>query len=610
MKYSDTILWKKSLADKGDDYDISRKKLRDAFEVARKNTTEILQKIRTDFPVLTVHDITHADSLWQVASVIVGEAYELNPLEGFVLGCAFLLHDAALSYDAAGGKNALRGKTEWKDFYADYQNDANLSSEEKLYEADFRTIRFLHAKYAENLYNRKFSHADGSFYIIEDESLRIHFGALVCKIAASHHWDIEDIEKLGIQQAAPAGYDNEWRINPIKLACIIRCADAGHIDENRAPDYLLKILALNGVSRNHWIAQNRLSQIDVDVTDREKVVINSNIDFKEEDFAAWNVACDAVQVLDHEIKVSNEILRKHNIDEFQAKSVAGADSRQKLSQYIKTEGWIPCDACIHISNVEGLIRNLGGEKLYGKEFHLEIILRELIQNARDAIAARRKDDKVFKGKIAISIEKIDGQTWVCVSDNGVGMSIQTIRDYFLNFGSSFWASDLAKSEYPGLNSSDFKSVGRFGIGFYAIFMIASEVIVETRKYNGGLNSNLKIKFPSGLSLRPIISNNNGVDMNISTSIKFRIDEDKFKWSNTFKVKSNIHGTSPFLVPYFSALSYLTAGLDVDVFYSELGGDEKIIHTDIASANFDQKQWLKDITYANYRTDKKYTSIGY
>lgn len=606
MTYQNTTLWKVSLADHKDEYDDLRKDLRDAFEIARKNAKEVLDKIRADFPALTVHDITHVDSLWQVGSVITGEDYELNPLEGFVLGCAFLMHDAVLSYDAAGGQDSLRKTIEWQDFYADFKKEDTLSLEEKEYETDFKTIRFLHAKYAKELYNKLFYRADGSsFYIIGNEDLRNHLGSLICKIAASHHWSIDDVEGLGIQQAAPAGYPMEWHINPMKLACIIRCADAGHIDAMRAPDCLLKLLTLNGVSRNHWVAQNRLSQIDKDVTDIEKVVIHSNIDFKEEDFAAWNVACDAVLVLDHEIKVSNGILKKHHVEEFQTKCVSGAESRQSLSRFIKTSGWMPCDANIHISNVEGLIQNLGGEKLYGKEHQLEIVLRELIQNARDAIAARRKRETGFDGKICIDIEQIDGNTWINVTDNGVGMSMQTIKDYFLNFGSSFWASDLAKSEYPGLNASDFKSVGQFGIGFYAIFMIASEVIVETRKYDEGLDSNIRIKFPSGLCMHPIISLQRGANTNVSTSVRFMIDEKKCKWTNTKIIRYNVKGAVPFDIPYANVISYITAGLDVDVYYTELANTGRRVHTNILSPDFDRIQWLKDITYAEYRKESKY-----
>jgi len=606
MAYTETSLWKVSLANKNDASDNLREQLRDAFEKAHSNITFILDKIRTDFPSLTVHDITHVDGLWQVGSVIAGEEYKLNPLEGFVLGCAFLMHDAVLSYDAAGGQAALRATTEWKDFYADYKKDTTLSADEQLYETDFRTIRLLHAKYAENLYSEVFSRNDGtSFYIIEKESLRNHLGPIICKIAASHHWSIDEVEKLGIQTSAPAGYPVSWRINSMKLACLIRCADAGHIDEGRAPDYLLKLLTLNGVSKNHWLAQNRLSQIDTDMRDREKVVINSNINFKDTDFAAWNVASDAVQVLDHEIKASNAILEKNNSPVFQAKGVSGSESRQNLSQYIKTEGWMPCDANIHISNVEGLIKNIGGEKLYGKDHKLEIVLRELIQNSRDSIVARRQIETEFDGKICIAIEKIDGKTWVTVKDDGVGMSMQTIKDHFLNFGSSFWASDLAKSEYPGLNASEFKSVGRFGIGFYAIFMVASEVLVETRKYDQGLDNNIKLRFPAGLCLRPIIAKTRGDGTSVSTVVRFSMDGKKCEWKEFMEIKPGSMGASPFSVPYASVLSNLTTGLDVDVYYSELGITQQKIHTNIDSPTLDIAQWLKDITYAPYHEGSRY-----
>lgn len=607
MNFIDTTLWRNAFLEKNDGNDGLRVSLRDALLNARKNASYLLDKIRGDFPNLTIHDITHVDGLWQVASVITGENYYINPLEGYVLGCAFLIHDAALSYQAVGGHSELRSTVEWKDYFADYSKVSDWTEDEQLYEADFSTIRFLHAKYAESIIKVLFEREDGSkFYIIEDEALRNHLGGAIGKIAASHHWSIDEVKTLGSQIPALSGYPQQWRINPIKLACIVRCADAGHIDEGRAPDYLLKLLELNGVSKYHWIAQNRLSQIDIYESDPQKVLIASNIDFSEKDFAAWNVACDAVQVLDHEIRISNEILSE--IDKklcFQAKSVIGAESRQALSKYIKTDGWMPCDANIHISNIEGLIKNLGGEKLYGSEHKIEIVLRELIQNARDAIAARKVVESGFEGEIHLSIEQIEGKYWFSIIDNGVGMSMQTIRDYLLNFGNSFWASDLAKREYPGLRSSSFKPVGTFGIGFYSVFMVASEVLVETRKYDSSLQSNIRLRFPHGLCLRPIISQHKGASTGISTVIKFCLDEKKSKWNNTAIITPGYMGVSDFEVPYKSIIARMTAGLDVDVYYSELNKQTELIHKNIHSKELDICQWLKDISFANYHEGRKY-----
>lgn len=603
MDYKETYLWKISLGNSEYDHCELREKLEQIFYRARKNAEYILKEIRDDFPTLTVHDITHVDSLWQVGSVIVGDNYEVTPLEGFVLGCAFLMHDAVLSYEAAGGKSVLRETSEWKDYYAEYIEDENLTEDERLYEADFSTIRLLHAKSAEKLYTQLFRRLDGSrFYLIEDETIRTHLGPIICEIAASHHWNIDEVEKLGNQIPALAGYPRKWRINPMKLACILRCADAGHIDAGRAPDHILKLLKINGVSKNHWIAQNRLMQIDTDMNDNSRVVIRSNIKFEEKDFAAWNVAFDAVRVLNHELMVSNDILRRNNSQEFMAKRVTGADTQEELCKYIETDGWSPCDANIHISNIEGLINNLGGEKLYGSQHKLEIVLRELIQNCRDAICARRIMESEYEGKITVLIERLSETTWVTVKDDGVGMSINGIKDYLLNFGSSFWGSDLSKSEYPGLKASGYKSVGRFGIGFYSVFMVASEVIIETRKYDKGLDDTFVVKFPQGLCLRPVISKKRSDTLENSTIVRFAIDESKVQWRQKKIIKPGVLGEEQYEVPYSAILSNLTAGLDVDVFYVELAEKPQKIHTNLNSLQLEGSElieWLKNITYANY-----------
>ena len=610
MNYQQTSLWKNSIDNEKYGNTELRNKLKEEFIKIRENATFILSKIRDDFPSLTVHDITHVDSLWQTGSVLTGEGYELTPLEGFILGCAFLFHDAVLSYEAAGGKEKLQNTKEWMDYYEEYKENGNLTEDERIYEADFSTIRLLHAKFAEKLYDQIFQREDGSsFYIIENEGIRKHMGGLICKIAASHHWDISEVEGLGVQTPAPHEYPREWRLNPLKLACILRCADAGHIDSGRAPDYLLKLLKVNGVSRNHWIAQNRLLQIDTDINNEEKVIIKSDIAFSEEDFAAWNVVYDAVCVLDHEIKVSNDLLKRHGMKEFQTKGVAGAEGQRELAEYVETDGWIPCEANVHISNIEELIKNLGGERLYGTDHKLEIVLRELIQNGRDAICARRKIEDGFEGKINVSIDFCEGEQWITVKDDGIGMSLEGIKNYLLNFGSSYWASDLAKSEYPGLKSSGFSSIGRFGIGFYSIFMVASKVIVESRRYDKSLDDDVQVKFPNGLCLRPILSQKRALSSSYSTIIRFCLDGEKCQWKQKTIIRTGRMNEEPFEVPYSAVLARLVAGLDVDVHYCENGGGTKKIHSNIECLEAGSKEmldWLKEITYSEYHGGNLFT----
>ncbi|WHP48962.1 hypothetical protein [Vibrio parahaemolyticus] len=85
-----------------------------------------------------------------------------------------------------------------------------------------------------------------------------------------------------------------------------------------------------------------------------------------------------------------------------------------------------------------LVKNLGGEQLYGDD--VIVPLRELIQNASDAVRARRclegEDDDW--GKVTVRTGEDTKGCYIEVEDNGVGMSVNVLTGAFLDFGTSFW----------------------------------------------------------------------------------------------------------------------------------------------------------------------------
>lgn len=574
-----TSLWKRTLG--SDDEDV--KPLRDSFLDARKNAAFLLDKIRPDFPNLTIHDITHVDSLWSVADAIIGEDYPINPLEGYVLGIAFLIHDAALSYYSVGGKEKLRNTIEWRDAHAEGPGDKSEEEFEK--ECDFIAIRALHADNAKNLLSESFKDQNGiTINIHGNDSYLNHYGNLIGRIAASHHWDIDDVEsKLKNQVNPMSGMPRDWKINRQKLACILRCADAGHIDDGRAPDSIYKSLDVNGVSRNHWESQNHLAQVCEDENDKTKLCITSSYPFKKEEFAAWNVAYDAVRIFDEELKKSNNLLIANHIKEFPHNGVSGANSKEDLAKYIETDDWQPCNFGVHTSNIKYLIETLGGSKLYGEDNMLLVALRELIQNARDAIHARQKlEDSFNNGKITVRLIEEDNNRFIEVEDNGIGMSMDCIKHNLLDFGNSYWKSPLSKYENPGLRSKGFTSIGKFGIGFYSVFMVAESVEVRTKRYNKAADEAKKIEFPKGLTLSPIISNDT-MSASVSTIVRFELKDDI---NLTFS-------TSAYIFSLRKALTFLVAALDTNVYYEEQDKSQRI-HTDIYSPDFDRAKWLADL----------------
>jgi molecular chaperone HtpG len=115
----------------------------------------------------------------------------------------------------------------------------------------------------------------------------------------------------------------------------------------------------------------------------------------------------------------------------------------------------------------------------------EIFLRELISNASDAIDRLRLEalsraelpDADGPPRIRVSYDEDAGT--ITVTDNGVGMSRD---DVISDIGT------IAKSgarEFLGSLTGDQRKdsglIGRFGVGFYASFIVAERVILTTRR---------------------------------------------------------------------------------------------------------------------------------
>ncbi|MFC0217890.1 ATP-binding protein [Pseudochelatococcus lubricantis] len=610
-QYQGTGLWLRSMGSISvDSNNASQLRLLSTHNVMRDRAAVLTAQISKALPQLTIHDVTHLDALWETADLVAGPDYPLNPLEGFVLGGAILLHDAALCFEAyEGGAEGLRQTVEWKDAYEGLRKTTSGIGETQLAErADFTTLRTLHAKQAGALGTRAWTNMTGEqLHLIEDSELRQRFGPLIGDIAASHHWPVEKVlATLPPQVNAPGFLPREWRIDPVKLALLLRCADAAHIDDRRAPDFFYALARRVGISADHWKAQNWLARVDLDQSDpsRSSLLFTSNKTFGPDDVDAWWVAFDAISVLANEVASSNAALAErtlHNISPpFAVKRITGSSSPETLSAHVKVVGWKPCSAKLHVSNIENLIKSLGGENLYGVQSDkVEIALREIIQNARDAIVARRSVEPSYHGSISIGLRHEGAEVWLDVQDDGMGMSERVLTGPLLDFGSSFWASDLAREELPGLVSSSFRSIGRFGVGFYSIFMAADKVLVSSRRPDEGLAECRTLSFPNGLTMRPTLSSGRpaAFESGSSTKVSMRLLNAHSDIDNPNITADNIRSQN-FVVPFGDYLAALTAGLDVDVQLSDDHGT-RTVHESIQHIDTPQKRsaWLGQLSFS-------------
>ena len=607
--YKSTSLWKRTLEHRGPDVDASaRDRLRTALDTFRTKAGQLTARIAPTLPELTVHDLTHLDALWEVADVIAGDQYPMTPLEAFVFGGAVLLHDSALCFEAyEGGVDQVRSSTEWKDAFALEITRALQTSQESIEKAaDFIALRCLHAKQSELLACKPWGTAPESLHLIDDDSLRWHFGGLIGKIAASHNWSIEEVQsRLPKQVNAPPDLPVAWSIDPVKIACLLRCSDAGHLDYRRAPDFLFALARRSGQSARHWMAQKwlgRIARLESDPSG-ETVVITSTRPFDMEDAEAWWLAYDSLCLFRRELESANRALAGPDGSkgaEFLARKVAGTDSPEHMAEYLRTEGWQPATAPLHVGNVQRLVESLGGEQLYGAGTDLlRIALRELLQNARDAVVARQAIERDHPGAITVKliysasdpsqIQQIE------MRDNGVGMSQRVLKELLLDFGASFWASDIVKSEFPGLASSGFEPAGRFGIGFYSVFTVADRVCVTSRRYDHGASDAHQLSFPNGLSLRPVLRTGPFPEQStgISTSVLLHL---RTPVSETVSIKRTYAGEPPLEIDFSDYLAGLAVGLESPV-YLERGGTRSNVHENIEDAIKHPDVWLRKLCCA-------------
>lgn len=103
-----------------------------------------------------------------------------------------------------------------------------------------------------------------------------------------------------------------------------------------------------------------------------------------------------------------------------------------------------------------------------------VYLRELLQNAVDAITARRAADPSAPGAVSIDV---DDEGLLHCRDTGLGLTEEQVHEFLATIGQSSKRDDL------GFARHDF--IGQFGIGLLSCFMVADAITVHTRSADTG-----------------------------------------------------------------------------------------------------------------------------
>ncbi|MFC1419473.1 HD domain-containing protein [Streptacidiphilus cavernicola] len=273
--FTSTDLWRNTLeaTSRNDGYRSERERLRASYLSLRENAVHLLGEAARSTPEFTVHDITHVDALWETASLVCGEDNRLTAAEAYVLGCSFVLHDAAMGAAAYGsGIPDAIGAERWRDLVSvAYYRSKGCWPEAEQIDAPpaevvelctVQAIRETHAAQAARLVDQPWTSSAGNqLYLIQDTQLRESYGPLIGQLAASHWWDVDSLaERFKQTRGSLPWQPADWIIEPLKLACILRLADAVQIDSRRAPTFLFALRAPGGESYHHWRFQEHASR--------------------------------------------------------------------------------------------------------------------------------------------------------------------------------------------------------------------------------------------------------------------------------------------------------------------------------------------------------------
>jgi molecular chaperone HtpG len=183
----------------------------------------------------------------------------------------------------------------------------------------------------------------------------------------------------------------------------------------------------------------------------------------------------------------------------------------------------------------------------------DIFLRELISNASDACDKLRfealNDAGLYENapelQVRVSFDK--AAKTLTITDNGIGLSAQEAIDNLGTIAKSGTREFVAK--LSGDQKSDSQLIGQFGVGFYAGFIVADRITVESRR--AGL--------PAGEGVRWVSAGTGEFEVDQieraerGTSVILHLKEDAADYLNAWKLKGIInkysdHISLPILMP--------------------------------------------------------------
>jgi hypothetical protein len=471
------------------------------------------------FEEYTDHGIEHIEMVLKATEFLIpDESFEyIQPKEVAILILAVMLHDIGMHTEFSTFKAMIEGrryddvrvdvldKQTWAELWADYLsevkhwsskqrenvfgnpnetiNEPDLSDKDKLNGTDKKLIgefiRRQHARLAHEIALKGF---------IGNET--IQFGnsgldnrdkQLIGIIARSHGINIRETFAY-LKKIAQDAWQFPNGLNIVFLMVLLRIADYLQIDKNRANDILLKIKTFKSpISLREHEMHLSISHLHFGkIREPELIYVECN----PANAQMYVKIQDLIKDIQHEFDLSWAILGEiygFNPNDKPQIKFRRIDSNLENSNFLETLDYVPKKIAFEVKKE---LSKLLVAPLYGDNPTYGV--RELVQNATDACKERIKieQDKGnanYEPLVTVSIDKIDEEKGLFkIKDNGKGMTLDEILNYFLSVGSSFRKAVEWKKEFTLNGKSLVNRNGKFGIGVLAAFLLGDEISVKTK----------------------------------------------------------------------------------------------------------------------------------
>ena len=227
----------------------------------------------------------------------------------------------------------------------------------------------------------------------------------------------------------------------------------------------------------------------------------------------------------------------------------------------------------------------------------EIAIRELISNASDASDKLRfealENSKLYEDdtELKINVDFDKEKRTITISDNGIGMNRDDIVNNIGTIAKSGTKEFLSK--LSGDQAKDANLIGQFGVGFYSAFILADEVILESRKAGTKDGFRWASSGDGEFTLEAIDKKLRG------TAVTLILKEDAIEFLDDFRLKGIIKKYSDHItLPILMKKTELKDGETIQLDESESINDASAIWTknkkDIKGEEYDE--FYKSLTY--------------